>query len=180
MVGGAIPPARAVPSSTRVSERLKRIQEHSSPVRMTPSVYSGLQLFVVKSLSIPAIVAEESSKKKLSSQLFLFLKKRTNVRTKRPRSQAQKWGAKLATAKRAHLCYNPVPVTQDFCLQFGTIASLPNTVNTGNTREYRDLKFQLSTMASHMCVTRRTSTDKRILPAPVEWHHQPVLGSLLG
>ena len=33
-VGGAIPSAPAVPASTRISAGLKRVQEHSSPVRM--------------------------------------------------------------------------------------------------------------------------------------------------
>ena len=31
LAGGVIPPAPAVPFSTRVSDRLKRVQEHSSP-----------------------------------------------------------------------------------------------------------------------------------------------------
>ena len=34
LVGGAIPPAPAVPASTRISARLKRVQEHSSRVSM--------------------------------------------------------------------------------------------------------------------------------------------------
>ena len=32
LAGGVIPPAPAVPASTRTSARLKRVQEHSSPV----------------------------------------------------------------------------------------------------------------------------------------------------
>ena len=34
MVGDAIPPAPAVPASTRISARLKCVQEHSSPVNV--------------------------------------------------------------------------------------------------------------------------------------------------
>ena len=34
LVGGAIPPAPAMPDSTRISARLKRIQGHSSPVNI--------------------------------------------------------------------------------------------------------------------------------------------------
>ena len=36
VVGGAIVPAPAVPASTRVSSRLKRVQGHSSPVKLQP------------------------------------------------------------------------------------------------------------------------------------------------
>ena len=36
LAGGAIPPAPAVPTSTRISARLKRVQEHSSPVSVWP------------------------------------------------------------------------------------------------------------------------------------------------
>ena len=34
LVGGAIPPAPAVPASTRISVRLKCVQEHRSPVNV--------------------------------------------------------------------------------------------------------------------------------------------------
>ena len=34
LVGGVIPPAPMVPASTRNSARLKRVQDHSSPVSM--------------------------------------------------------------------------------------------------------------------------------------------------
>ena len=36
LVGGAMPPAPAVPASTRISARLRRVQEHSSPVNIVP------------------------------------------------------------------------------------------------------------------------------------------------
>ena len=43
LTGGAIPPASAVPASTRVSPRMKRVQEHSSPVKViTPLAWLQL------------------------------------------------------------------------------------------------------------------------------------------
>ena len=35
LVGGAILPAPAVPASTRISARLERVQEHTSPVNVS-------------------------------------------------------------------------------------------------------------------------------------------------
>ena len=40
LVGGAIPPAPAVPSNTRISARMKRVVGHKSPVSMAPALPS--------------------------------------------------------------------------------------------------------------------------------------------